>query len=100
MTPDQINACFELVAACLLAANIHRLKADKQVRGVCLAPMIFMVCWGVWNCYFYAAINVPWSWFAGLLCTTINAIWVAQMLYYNHQERREHDKGSGTKETR
>lgn len=86
MIPDQINSCFELTAGILLIFNVWRAYQDKQVRGVSIIPMAFMVLWGLWNCHFYPFVGAPWSFWAGLFCTTINATWIGQMIYYRKKK--------------
>ena len=88
MTPDVINSYFELTAGVLLTANIWRIHRDKKVRGVSVIPLAFMVLWGLWNCVFYPSVGAMWSFWAGAVCTTINAIWIAQIFYYKRQEKR------------
>lgn len=88
MTPDHINAGFELVAGILLTFNVVRIYYDKKTRGVSILPLSFMVLWGLWNCYFYPSLGVMWSFYCGLFCTAINAIWISQMFYYRKQEKR------------
>lgn len=88
MTPDHINAGFELAAGFLLTFNVVRIYRDKKTRGVSMIPLSFMVLWGLWNCYFYTSLGVIWSFYCGIVCTTINGIWISQMIFYRRQEKR------------
>ncbi len=87
MTPDQINAAFELIAGFLITFNVVKLYRDKKTRGVSIVPLAFMVLWGCWNCYFYPSLGVMWSFWCGLICTTVNGVWICQMFYYKRRER-------------
>ena len=89
MTPDQINSCFELTAGALLTLNVIRLYRDKKTRGVSIVPLAFMVLWGLWNCLFYPSVDAMWSFWAGIICTSINGIWIAQMIYYRKGKKHE-----------
>lgn len=85
MIPDQINSCFELLAGLLLSLNIIWLYHDKQIRGVHIVPIAFMVVWGFWNLYFYSYIGAPWSFMGSIAVVTVNTIWVGQMIYYRRK---------------
>lgn len=73
---DLINALFELGGACLLTLNIRRLLIDRTLKGVSPWPTAFFSAWGIWNLFFYAAVNTPLSWWAGLLLCVVNLIWL------------------------
>ncbi len=89
MIPDQINGCFEVVAGLLLTLNIIQLYHDKQVRGVHIVPMAFMVIWGFWNLYFYPYIGAPWSFLGGIIVVIVNITWVGQIIYYKRKKSNE-----------
>lgn len=76
MYADPINALFELVGAAFLMLNVRRLLIDRDLKGVSPWPTAFFSLWGIWNLYFYAAVDAPLSWWAGLLLCTVNAIWL------------------------
>jgi len=82
MTPDQINALFELGGALLLTMNVRQLMRDKRLAGVRLLPTIWFNVWGGWNLYYYAAIGQRASWAAGLAVFAVNTAWVGLALYY------------------
>lgn len=87
MTPDTINGLFEGVGAILMTLNILRLHRDKLVRGVHWSPVLFWTAWGLWNLYYYSAIEQPLSWRGGACLVAANAVWLAQMIYYLRRER-------------
>lgn len=77
LTPDAINAMFELGGAALLTLNIRRLFKDRTVAGVSVWPTAFFSAWGLWNLAFYIAVNAPLSWWAGLFLCAVNFVWLA-----------------------
>ncbi len=86
MSPDYINACFEFIAGLLLMLNIRKIRRDKQSKGVSLAPVVFMVCWGIWNLFFYPSVGAIASFWLGLFCTSVNFTWVLLMIYYSFEK--------------
>ena len=88
MTPDLINALFEACGATLVLLSIHRLHRDKLVRGVHWAPVLFFTAWGVWNLFYYPHLQQLLSFRAGVCLALVNAIWLAQLLYYLKAEQR------------
>lgn len=87
MTPDIFNGLFELGGALFIVGHIVRLHRDKLVRGVYWPAVAFFALWGYWNLYYYAALEQPVSWLAGLCVTISNSIWLGQMLYWLRRER-------------
>ncbi len=88
MTADFINGLFELAAGLLLSLNVRRLFKDKQVRGVCLLPVMLMAAWGYWNLFFYPIVGATFSFLAGIPVAAINTIWSIQIFYYGRREKR------------
>lgn len=66
----------------MLCLNVYRLYRDKSLKGVSIYPTIWWNVWGFWNVYYYAALNQPLSFWAGLGVVTLNTVWVALALYY------------------
>lgn len=89
MSLDLINGLFELGGAILLWLNVMRLRRDKCVRGVHPAPTAFFACWAIWNLWFYPSLGQWWSFYAGIGVGIVNFIWLTQMLYYAHHEKRK-----------
>jgi hypothetical protein len=77
VTPDTINACFELGGALLIWLNVRRLYRDRTVRGVFAPVFVFYTAWGFWNCVFYPAVGQMLSFYAGLGTTFGNLAWCA-----------------------
>ncbi len=85
MTPDLLNATFELVGACFLAVDCKRLHRDKCLRGLWWPGRVFWASWGVWNVFYYPSIGQTLSFYAGLLVLAANAVWCALAWKYRKQ---------------
>lgn len=77
MSPDAINAAFELGGALLIWANVRALYRAKEVRGVYAPVMAFYAAWGLWNVFYYPAIGQTLSFWAGLGVVAGNVAWCA-----------------------
>jgi hypothetical protein len=87
--PDLINGIFECSGGFFIALSIRRLHRDKKVRGVAWQPVAFFTTWGLWNLYFYPALDQWLSFAGGVLLVATNAVWLLQMLYYLRQEKAQ-----------
>jgi hypothetical protein len=86
MTPDIINASFELVGAIFQIKNTHQIYKDKQVKGVYWPAWIFFTAWGYWNIYYYPAFEQWWSFGAGIVMAAANTVWVSMAFYYSRRK--------------
>ncbi len=75
--PDAVNGIFEAFGAWSVWANVRRLHADREVKGIVWQFAIGFLLWGVWNCYYYRRLDQPLSWLAGLLLCAGNLVWAA-----------------------
>lgn len=82
MTPDVFNGLFELAGACLLSLNVRQVWRDKVVRGVHWGATTFFTAWGFWNLFYYPSLDQWWSFAGGCAIVTVNAVWLALMLWY------------------
>lgn len=82
MNSDLTNGAFELVGALMLALNVRRLCRDKEVKGFAPGPLAFFCGWGMWNCYFYPAHGLWYSFAGGALLCAVNLVYVLQVVYY------------------
>lgn len=87
VSPDFINASFEVLAGAVLSLNCWRLFKDKVVKGVSPISVIFFACWGIWNLYYYPHLDQPLSFWGGLLVVGANGAWIVQMVYYTYLYR-------------
>ncbi len=95
MTPDHINASFELVAAFVLWLNFRRLWRDRELKGVSVIPTAFYALWCVWNIYYYAHLGQWLSWYAGLGVGVANLAWVVLALWVRRRPREQHRPEDG-----
>lgn len=84
---DAVNGCFECAGGFFILPSILRLHREKLVRGVSYVHVAFFSAWGVWNLYFYSALDQPLSFWGGMLLAATNTVWLVQMAYYLRQER-------------
>ncbi len=77
MTPDLLNATFEVVGAGFLLADCRALLRDRQLRGVYWPGRVFWASWGIWNVVYYPSIDQWLSFYAGLLVLAANTVWCA-----------------------
>ena len=86
MTPDMMNAVFELGGGFVTLASVRKLHHDMIVRGVHWLPVGFFSAWGLWNLYYYPTLDQWYSFAGGVWLVTVNLIWLAQMIYYIRRE--------------
>ena len=80
--PDLINGSFEALAGLMVLNHCRVLHAEKMVRGVSVLSSFFFTMWGVWNLYYYPALNQPLSFYGGLVVVASNALYVGMMVFY------------------
>ena len=87
MTPDAINATFELAGGIFVGFSIWKLHKEQLVRGVSWIHVCFCFMWGGWNLFYYPYLGQWLSFLGGLLIVATNLIWFIQLIYYTHMER-------------
>lgn len=97
MTPDFVNGLFEFMGASMNLMNVRRLWIDKKVAGVAVLPSVFFTSWGLWNLYYYPALDQWWSFAGGLAIVAVNAVWVSLALYYGGKNAKN---GEGEADSR
>ena len=80
MTPDVINGLFEFVGGLCSWANVYKYMQDRKVAGVYWPSTVFYISWGLWNLYFYPALNQPWSFWGGVFLTLGSIAWLVLVL--------------------
>lgn len=76
MNPDAINALFELVGSFMTWRNFVQLRRDRTVAGVYWPVTVFFSVWGLWNLWYYPALDQWLSFFAGIVLCAGNIAWV------------------------
>jgi hypothetical protein len=87
MSPDFWNGLFEFVGSLILIINCYRVYKDKRVAGVSIYPVAFFNAWGIWNLYFYPAIDAWWSFVGSIFMVTANTTWVVMAIYYTARNK-------------
>ena len=87
MTPDTINALFEIVGAAIVWANVRRLWIDRAVRGVLWQSWAFFAVWGGWNLFYYPALGQWWSAMAAAAMVAGNLSWLLLALWIRCRRR-------------
>lgn len=82
---DLINGGFELAAGFFVLNHCRVLAQHKEARGVSLASVVFFTLWGVWNLYYYPALNQPLSFYGGMFVVAANVFYVGMMAYYRRR---------------
>lgn len=80
MTPDAGNAVFELSGALLNLLSVRALLRDRKLRGFSPAPLVFFMCWGAWNLWFYNAVAQPLSALAAGILFAVN-VWQLVLIW-------------------
>lgn len=90
---DAINGTFELAAGFFVLNHCRVLSIQKQVRGVSMASVAFFTLWGVWNMYYYPALNQPISFWGGAFVVAANGFYLGQMWRYRIRDAQadEHE---------
>jgi hypothetical protein len=84
MTPDHINALFE-VGGCIAILNHCRVAyRDKAVNGVSILSTIFFTSWGFWNMYYYPSLDQWASFLGGVAISMANMLWVFLLVKYHY----------------
>lgn len=87
--PDLTQAAWELGSAGFGLLNIRAVRRSKSIAGVHWAPTAYFFGWGVYNLWFYSALGLPVSWWAGCAITVVNATWLGHVGYYELRRRWE-----------
>ena len=82
MSLDYVNGSFETFGSLIGWLNVRQIIRDKKVSGVYWPTQIFFATWGVWNLYYYTALDQPISFWGGLILALANIIWVILAKYY------------------
>lgn len=81
---DWGNAFFEGIGSILTWLNVRRLYIDKEVKGLQWQVTGFWTAWGVFNLFFYPAMDLWLSFWGGVSIVTANAVWVCMVLHYQY----------------
>ena len=63
MSPDQVNASFELLGTVFAGLNVRAVYQSKGYAGVSLWSTLFFLVWGGWTLFYYPHLG-QWASFA------------------------------------
>lgn len=82
MTPDQINACFELGGAAAIALSCRQVLKAKSADGVAVADVLFFLCWCAYSVYYYTCLGQAYSQAIAMLVFCVRVTYVSLVVRY------------------
>lgn len=82
LNPDYTQAFWELGSACFQLPNVFAIRKSKSISGIHWYATAFFTAWGIYNLWFYTALNLPTAYWAGLAITAVNLLWLGHLCYY------------------
>ena len=85
---DAIHGCFGIAATLFTLLNVLALYHDKEVRGISMSFMVFLLVLSAWNIHYLDTLgqDLAVAGAVGLFIT--NMIWFTQMVYYLIKESK------------
>lgn len=90
MTPDTINAAFEIGAGGFILLHVRATWRARSADGVSLVAMVFFFAWGLWNLFYYPHLGQSLSFYGGIFVLLTNAAWVASVYHFKHGKGLSH----------
>lgn len=87
MSPDVINALFELGGAVAVFLSVLRTIKERNMAGVSGAHVAFFLAWGLWNLFYYPNLDQFWSFAAGAILTAVNFAFAMLWLKYGRTKK-------------
>ena len=84
--PDLINGLVELCGSFFTWMNARRLYKDREVKGVYWPATLFFTSWGLWNLYYYPALNQWCSFTGGAVLVSGNIAWIAMLITFKNKK--------------
>lgn len=89
---DLANAFFEFGGSMFVLNHARILYKEKMVRGLSLLSVVFFFAWGIFNIFYYSHLEQKFSWYAGMMVTFANLIWICMIVYYRRVEKLNGEK--------
>jgi len=83
LSPDLINASFEILGAIFVLNHCKVLYQEKTVAGVSIISVAYFQLWGIWNLFYYPHLGQSISFYATIAITVANTIWIILLLQYS-----------------
>ena len=82
ISPDLVNALFEILSSIFILLSILRLYQDKVVCGVPAFHVVFFWLWGTWNIFYYPYLDQTASFICAIIVLAMNSLWAGMLVYY------------------
>lgn len=82
MNPDIVNGIYETAGAAFILFNCLKTYTAKEVKGVSIISTSFFTSWGLWNLYYYPALDQWFSFAGGCAIVLANCLWIGLMIEY------------------
>ena len=89
MISDLINGLMETVGGLFVLNHGRILYKEKSVKGVSKITLIFFICWGLFNLYFYGNLNQIYSLFGAIFMCICNIIHTSMVIYYSRKSKND-----------
>lgn len=86
MSPDLINAAFQLFASAFILNHARVLWKSKQAHGVSMLSGAFFNAWGIWNVWYYPHLDQTLSFYAGVAVVLANTFWITLIWHLRRTE--------------
>lgn len=83
MSPDILNAIFEMVGGSVVFLSVNKAYKNKSADGVSIAMVLFFAIWGFWNLYYYPSLDQMWSFWAGVFLSMANMSYLYLVVLYS-----------------
>lgn len=80
MSNDLVNGCFELFGAMFVFNHCWVLTRRKSSAGVSSLSLAYFIGWGFWNLYYYPSLDQQLSFYAGILLSIANLIYLVLVI--------------------
>ncbi|MDQ8022214.1 MAG: hypothetical protein REI94_10260 [Moraxellaceae bacterium] len=87
-TMDLANAALECLGGLFILNHCRVLWMQQSVRGVSAISIAFFSAWGVWNLFYYPALDQFFSFAASLLVVLANAIYLVLIVLIRRRESK------------
>lgn len=96
MLIDYVNGTLEFGGAIVIAMSVRNIIKQKYATGVSPWQFGFFSVWGFWNIFYYPQLGQWWSMVGGVAVVSMNTLWLALYIYYEHKMRKlAHDVAFG-----
>ncbi len=85
MTPDALNACFELAAAAFVTLHARRVWTDREVAGVSIPAACFFASWTLFGFFYFTMIGHWISFTCSFPPAVAYVAWIAGLVRFRRR---------------